>query len=132
MADRMHEPPGLPGAEIAEQYNTAIKQAITDGIDAGTRVAADASRRRSAWWSSATLVLAILAAAVTVWLLTHTRSGSASEWVVHHADGLNERCVLLPTQTPGGDVEFVCRLVPAPAAPVPSGARLPAPQSEHP
>ncbi len=111
--DRTREPLGLPGADIVEQYSAEIRQAIAAGIDAGSRAAADASRRRSAWWSSTTLVLAILAAAVTVWLLTHT--GSTPEWVVHHADGLNEICHLHPTDS--GPATFECRL--APAAPLP-------------
>lgn len=110
MADDQHEtpPPGLPGARIVENFSDNIRKTIADGIAGGTADTIERFRGMLARWVAGAVVGAGLMAALVTGL---TSSRAAADFAVHHADGLNEVCALLP-DTPAGPPTFVCHLEP--------------------
>lgn len=102
MADDKREPPGLPGSEIVGQFGEEIRATITAAVKSTT---AD-TRRSFARWSAATIVGSAVVAGAAAWFV-NPPSHAPAEWLIHHADGLVETCVLAPE---GDRATFVCRL----------------------
>lgn len=103
MADEHeHEPPGLPPSVLLEKYGAEIRLAIVGAIDAGVARA----RRISNRWCVGTIVAAMVGSGAVTWAVAPP-SRPASQWLVHHANGMVETCVL--TTEPAQDrATFMC------------------------
>lgn len=98
-----HELPGLPPSVLLEKYGEEIRSAIMGAIDAGVAGA----RRTSTRWCIGTILAAMVGSGAVTWIVAPP-SRPASQWFVHHADGLIETCILT-TESAGDRASFVCQ-----------------------
>lgn len=95
---------GLPPSVLLEKYGDEIRSAIVGAIDAGVAGA----RRISARWCVGTILAAMLGAGAVTWIVAPP-SRPTSQWLVHHANGMVEMCVLT-IESAGDRATFMCQL----------------------